>query len=223
MTACAAPRHHADPDPPDTEEAGHLCQPCHHQLRRDLRRFPTLAAALEDILGTATAGAMTAGDGSGLPLNMAASDCLALLRRNTVRAVKAVAEERKIPLPARTTEDGCPLLLEIDLVYEDLSYVCDWLGGHVRWVTFRPWAPALAGAVRFTRSRGEAILAPFLVKRFAIHRRCLACGVGGMVAVIYGSPGDHRWSYLTCDGCEAVVGLADWWDYGRRSNQVVAV
>ena len=198
MTACAAPRH--GDDPPDAETEAYLCRPCRLGLVRDLRRLPGLHADLGHLLTTQRPGS-TAGNGDGLVVNLPVSECQSLIRRNAVRAVQAVVEERARPLPQDTLPAMVGFLLE-----------------QVGWVSFRPWSPALADAFRRVRSKGETLLDPFVVKRFPLPGICLDCVTGRLWATVYASPHDRRqpWSYIECVACGKRYEMQQWWAYGRR-------
>lgn len=193
MTECAAPRHLDDADIPETEAHAVLCRPCRRGLHRDLTRLPGLHADLQALPHATRRGH---GDGTGLPINEPASDtCAQILHDLTWWAMHITAERGtaapRAAVDPRWRDDPVPVL-------------AGWIAGQVQWISFRPWAGDMCGAMADNRQRAISLLDPWVRKRFAIPGRdglCVNCGAGRLHVTIYASDGDKRRSHVECPAC----------------------
>jgi hypothetical protein len=203
VTDCAAPRHDGQDDPPPAETGARLCRPCTTGLRRDLRDLPGLGALLEQSLDPGAAANGGHGDGIGLPFNDSASEVLSQIRHDLQVWVKWVLDEREPP--------SCPVLT--------LPAMCGWLSGWVAWVSRRPWAGEMAGALADDRAWAFAIVQPWPRAEIPIPADvnwCPRCGVSGwLYAVVYSSPGDRRPSVVACGSCGHEWDTVQWLRLGR--------
>lgn len=200
MTACLAPRHLGDPEPAEAAPHAALCRPCTARLRSDLRRLPSLYADLGALLDPRRAGGPGTGDGGGLPYHVPAAECRDQIAHDAGYWVMRVTEERQPGI--------CPV--------RTLPSMCGWLAGQVTWVSFRPWAGDMAGAVASDRGRALAVLDPVPVSRFPLPAACPKCGARLLEVTVYTDPGDSRWSMVTCGGCGHEWDTTQWLRLGRE-------
>lgn len=197
MTDCTAPRHEAAPEP--AAPHAFLCRPCSSGLRRDLHRLPALHAELASILdapailaGMAAGRQDRAGDGSApLPFHVPASLCRDQIAHDVLWwTAEVITERQPDPWPALT-----------------LPAMCGWLAGQAEWISFRPWAGDMAGAVASDAGWARAILDPLPVKFIHMSRPCPQCRSRELTMAAY-SEADRRSSVITCGGCGCK------WDFG---------
>ena len=197
MTGCAAPRHDGEPVP--AAPAARLCRPCTSGLRRNLRALPSLHAELASILdlpailaGMAAGREGRSGDCSPpLPFHVDASECRGQVAHDVLWWTLEVITARKPdPWPALT-----------------LPAMCGWLAGQAEWISFRPWAGEMAGALASDVGHARAILDPLPVRFVHMSHPCPRCLSRELTMTRY-TEGDRRPSVITCGGC------GDGWEFG---------
>lgn len=205
MTDCAAPRHGGQDEPTPAETSAYLCRPCRSGLTRDLNRLPGLHRDL-DALGTQSGH----GDGQGLPFNDAASECRSQIRYDLTWWAMRITQERGTTAPLPAAGDGWAA--------NPVPALCAWLAPQTGWVSFRPWAGDMAGAIADNRHRAIAILDPQIRKHIDLGP-CLDCETGRMQATVYASEGDKRRSFVACAACGARWEMQHWMRLGHRIDQ----
>jgi hypothetical protein len=200
MTDCSAPRHLDDDQPTPAEQDAYLCHACRHQLHRNLTRLPELYDELRSRVATAKSGH---GDGSGLPFNDNVSECIRQIRHDLTWWARHITETRRENAPpvAATADDW---------INHPVKVMAAWLNSQTRWITFRPWAGEIVGAINHDHNTAAALLQPWVVKRITWYATCENCEtLRELQATIYDTDhGDRRTSTIECLTCHAA------WEFG---------